>query len=113
MRQLFGQVRVTAHTEVVSFLSDLQDNGALHHIEESLGGGGGQFALRLELSSVFGKRRAKRGANVHDGGGILHAGQSGAHKGGGSEKQVVAVTRAARLDDVLHGTGLAEIRAWR
>ena len=97
MRQLFGQVRVTAHAEVVSFLSDFQDNGALHHIEESLGGGGGQFALRLQLGGVFGKRRAKRGANVNDRGGILHAGQGGAHKGVGSEKQVVALTRAARL----------------
>src|SRR5260370_14498882 len=83
----------------------------MHEVNEWLRRGISEFALRLKLRGIFGERRADPRADVNDRGGILHPRQCRAHKSIRREEQMVALMRAARLTEIMHGTSFPEIPA--
>src|SRR5579862_4303655 len=99
--EFFWNVGEAARAESLLLAVGFERGGAFHHIKKALRGRGTQLAVGFEFGSVLGESRAESGADVHDGGGPAHAGERGADEGVRSEKQVIAVLRAASLAEMM------------
>ena len=90
---------------------DLNGHGTIHDVNESLRWRISQLAFQFKLCGVFGERCAQRRPDVHDGGRIPHPGQSRAHKSVRRLQNMIALMRAARVTEIMHGTSFPEIPA--
>jgi len=109
VRKSLRKIRVAARAQVVPLSFAFQGHRAFHHIDETLRARISQFALRLKFGSVFGERCAQRRTNVNDCRSILHPRQCRAHKSVRCLQNVIALMRAARLTEIMHGTSFPEI----